>query len=147
MANAPESEREGIDTGVERPDWIILTNEQIIELIVNMGKKGVPPSQIGMVLRDVHGVPSVETVFGKRMVDILSEHGMAPQIPEDLVALLKKAYSIRKHMEGNRRDFHSKRGLMITESKIRRLAKYYRRVGKLPRDWRFDPERLEIMIT
>ena len=34
--------------------------------------------------------------------------GLAPQIPEDLYHLIKKAVSVRKHMERNRTDRDSK---------------------------------------
>jgi small subunit ribosomal protein S15 len=34
----------------------------------------------------------------------------------------------------------------LTESKIKRLVKYYRRTKKLPKDWRYDPEQAVLII-
>jgi len=134
-------------SGKEKPEWVSMNPEDIISLIVKMGRRGVPPSQIGMILRDIYGIPSVRQVLGKRITDILEEQGVAQKIPEDLLSLMKKAYKIRKHLEVHRKDFHSKRGLQLTESKIRRLVKYYKKTGKLPEDWRYDPSMLEMIIT
>ncbi|HIE23979.1 MAG TPA: 30S ribosomal protein S15 [Candidatus Korarchaeota archaeon] len=134
-------------SGREKPEWVSMDPEEIVSLIVKMGRRGVPPSQIGMTLRDVYGIPSVKQVLGKRISDVLEEQGVAQKIPEDLLSLMKKAYKIRKHLEIHRKDFHSKRGLQLTESKIRRLVKYYKRTGKLPEDWRYDPSMLEMIIT
>jgi small subunit ribosomal protein S13e len=53
--------------------------------------------------------------------------GCAPQIPEDLYYLIKKAISIRKHLEKNRKDKDSKFRLILVESRIHRLSRYYRR--------------------
>lgn len=126
-------------------DWVALSREEIEELVVNLGRRGVPPSQIGMILRDVYGVPLVKRVIGKKITQILEEHGAAPDLPEDLKALIKRAYRIRRHLEVHRKDLHARRGLQLVESKIHRLVKYYKRVGKLPPDWRYDPSRIELL--
>jgi len=128
-------------------DWVPLSKEEIEELVVKLGKRGVPPSQIGMILRDEYGVPLVKHIVGKKIMRILEEHDAAPPIPEDLMALISKAYKIRKHLGEHRKDSHAKRGLILTESKINRLVKYYKRVGKLPPDWRYIPELAELYAS
>ena len=35
----------------------------------------------------------------------------------------------------------AKRGIMVTESKIKRLANYYKAQKRLDQDWRFDPKK------
>jgi len=142
-----EEEAHRYFSGKEKPEWVSMSPEDIVSLIVKMGRRGVPPSQIGMILRDVYGIPSVKQVLGRRITDILEEEGVAQKIPEDLLSLMKKAYKIRKHLEIHRKDFHSKRGLQLTESKIKRLVKYYKKTGKLAEDWRYDPSMLEMIIT
>ena len=42
------------------------------------------------------------------------------QIPEDLYFLIKKAVSVRKHLERNRKDKDSKFRLILIESRIHR---------------------------
>lgn len=62
--------------------------------------------------------------------------GLAPQIPEDLYCLIKKAVAVRKHLERNRKDKDSKYRLILIESRIHRLARYYKRAGQLPPVWK-----------
>ena len=49
--------------------------------------------------------------------------GLAPSIPEDLWHLIKKAITVRKHLETNRKDRDSKYRLILIESRIHRLAR------------------------
>ena len=63
--------------------------------------------------------------------------GLAPEIPEDLYFLIKKAVAIRKHLERNKKDKDSKFRLILVESKIHRLARYYKRTKKLPPTWKW----------
>jgi small subunit ribosomal protein S15 len=67
-------------------------------------------------------------------------------MPEDMISLLRKAVKIREHLEANRADKHSKRGLGNLESKIRRLGKYYVRKGELPKGWKYSPEEAKLIV-
>ncbi len=80
------------------------------------------------------------------MTGILKEQNVAPEIPEDLQNLMRKALRVRKHIELNKKDVHNKRALQLTESKIRRLVKYYRREKVLAMDWRYKPEIAEFVL-
>ena len=51
---------------------------------------------------------------------------MAPDIPEDLYYMIKKAVVMRKHLEVNRKDKDGKFRLILVESRIHRLARYYK---------------------
>lgn len=108
--------------------WPLTTEAalQVTDQIVKLAKKGMLPSQIGVVLRDSHGVTQVNAVTGSKILRILKGQGMAPSIPEDLYHLIKKAVSMRKHMEANRKDKDSKFRLILVESRIHRLARYYK---------------------
>jgi len=99
---------------------------------------------IGLLLRDTYGIPSVRAVTSKKLLKILEERGLKPEIPEDLANLIRRAARVRRHLEEHPKDYHSKRGLQLIESKIHRLAEYYKRVGVLPSDWEYKPERLSI---
>lgn len=48
------------------PAWLKTTPEQVVDQICKLAKKGAAPSQIGVVLRDSHGVAQVKVVTGKR---------------------------------------------------------------------------------
>ena len=48
-----------------------LETEELVEEIAKLAKTGASSAQIGAVLRDMHAVPSVRTVTGKRMKAVL----------------------------------------------------------------------------
>ncbi len=128
------------------PEWTDLTAKEVEKKVVELYERGHSTSEIGMTLRDSQGVPSVALVTGKKITSILKEKGIAKEIPEDLQNLMRKALKIRKHLETNKKDIHTKRALQLTESKIRRLAKYYSREKVLPEEWRYKPETAEFIM-
>lgn len=129
---------------LEKPEWIKMRPEEVEELVVSLHRKGYPPSMIGTILRDQYGIPLVKAVTGKSVLQILRERGLAPEVPEDLLNLMKRAVRVRKHLDEHPKDYHSKRGLQLIESKIHRLAKYYKREGILPPDWKYDPSKVAL---
>ena len=62
-------------------------------------------------------------ITGNKILRILKGKGMAPSLPEDVYYLIKKAVSIRKHLERNRKDRDGKFRLILVESRIHRLAR------------------------
>ena len=50
------------------PAWLKTTPEQVVDQICKLAKKGATPSQIGVVLRDSHGIAQVKVVTGKTIV-------------------------------------------------------------------------------
>ncbi|MEM1873378.1 MAG: 30S ribosomal protein S15 [Acidilobaceae archaeon] len=129
------------------PTWLTYTPEEIELVVEELAKKGYGPSMIGLILRDQFGVPLVKPILGKSITEILEEKGLAPSIPEDLFYLIKKAVNLRRHLQEHPKDTHAKRGLIDVESKIHRLVKYYKRTGKLPADWTYDPQRAELLVA
>lgn len=126
--------------------WVRYKAKEAEMLIVKLAKEGKTPSQIGLALRDVYGIPYVKGVTNKKITKILEEKKLSKEIPEDLMALIKKSVAIRKHLEENHKDEGAKRGLILTESKIKRLIRYYKRVEKLPEGWKYDPKRIRLYI-
>ena len=129
-----------------KQSWIRYSGKEVEQLVVKLAKAGNSTSKIGLILRDTYGIPDVKILVGKSISKILEENKLMPNIPEDLMALLKKQIMIMKHMETNKRDMPGKRGLQLTESKIKRLVKYYKQNGKLPQDWTYDPKRVKLLI-
>jgi small subunit ribosomal protein S15 len=123
-----------------------MKKEEIEKLIIELAKKGYSPSMIGLILRDSYGIPNVKKILGKKISEILEENNLLPEIPEDLLNLLKRAVKLREHLKIHRKDKHSARGLVMIESKIKALAKYYKRAGKLPKDWEYDAEKAKILV-
>lgn len=129
-----------------QPEWVVQSPDEIEELILKLKKEGNSPSKIGIILRDQHGIPSVKAATDKKITQILKENDQADEYPEDLMNLIRKAVNIRDHLEENPKDLHTKRGLMITESQIRRLGRYYVREGVLPEGWRYDPQQAALLV-
>jgi len=126
--------------------WLEYNNNEIADLIVNLAKKGKSASEIGNILRDQHGVPDVKAITGKKITAILTEKGLASSLPEDFTNLLKQALRLRKHLEKNSRDDSNRRGLQLTESKIKRLVRYYKAKRVLPADFYYDVNNIELLL-
>ncbi len=129
------------------PEWVDMSPEEVEKKVVELYIEGYEPSQIGMVLRDRYGIPSVKQVTGNKIQKILKEKGVEIKYPEDLKSLIKKALKLRKHLEIHRKDKHNRRGLQLIEAKIWRLSNYYKEKGVLPADWKYNPERLKIELS
>jgi len=126
--------------------WVTYSGEEVERLIVKLFKDGLQSAQVGLIMRDQYGIPSIKAVTGKTVTKILDENSLMPKIPEDMFNILKRAVKLRSHLERNKRDAHSVRGLELMESKIRRLVKYYTRTGRLPEEWRYDAERAKLIV-
>ncbi len=126
--------------------WQRYDKKEIIQLIVKLAKSQKSASQIGIILRDSYGIPSVFQLAGKSISEILSEEKLLPKLPEDLLSLIKRYVNITNHIQENKKDQPSIMGLQLTESKIKRLAKYYKRNNKIPDNWRFSREQASILI-
>lgn len=90
-------------------------------------------------MRDQYGIPSVKALTGKKIGQMLKDVNLAPEIPEDLNSLLKKAKSMARHLEKNRGDHRNIHNMQLLESRIHRLSEYYKRKGILPREWKYKP--------
>jgi small subunit ribosomal protein S15 len=128
------------------PEWVEMTAEEVEEKVETLYNQGLSTSRMGIIMRDSYGVPSVALVTGRKITKILEEKNKVDAIPEDLQNLMRKALRIRKHIEERKKDVHNKRVLQLTESKIRRLVKYYRREKVLPEDWKYKPEFAEVVL-
>ncbi|XP_062183195.1 small ribosomal subunit protein uS15y-like [Phragmites australis] len=112
--------------------WLKTAAPDVDDMIMKAAKKGQMPSHTGVLLRDQHGIPLVKSITGSKILRILKAHGLALEIPEDLPFLIKKVVAIRKHLERIRKDNDTKFRLILVESKIHRLACYYKHTKKLP---------------
>ena len=129
------------------PSWLEVSVDDLCDQIVKLAKKGLHPSQIGVLLRDQHGIPQVKSITGSKILRILKKSGLAPEIPEDLYHLIKKAVSMRKHLEASNKDMNCKYHLILTESKIHRLARYYRKTQALPPTWKYVSSTAKTLVS
>jgi small subunit ribosomal protein S15 len=127
--------------------WIKYKPHEVEELVVRLAKTNMGSRMIGLELRDQYGIPSVKDATKTKISKIMKKNdAYRKEVPEDLYNLMKKAVNLHAHMDANKRDYTSYRGLELTESKIRRLAKYYIKEGELPKTWKWDLARAKLMI-
>ncbi|MCL2318269.1 MAG: 30S ribosomal protein S15 [Methanomassiliicoccaceae archaeon] len=130
----------------ENPEWVPLTATEIEDLIVQFTENGLTSAKIGLILRDQYGVPNVRLATGKTVTEIMKEKGVMPDLPEDLSNLMRRAISLNVHVKNHRGDVANLRGLNLIEARIRRLERYYKRMGVLPATWKYSLANAEIML-
>merc|ERR1711953_381698 len=129
------------------PTWSRSTKADVIDTICKLAKKGYKPSAIGVHVRDQQGIAQSKYVTGSKILRILKAQGMAPELPEDLYFLIKKAVTMRKHLERNRKDKHGKFRMILVESRIHRLARYYKTKSALAANWKYDSNTAAALIA
>ena len=104
-----------------------------------------------------------------KLILLFYKIGLAPEIPEDLYMLIKKAVAVRKHLERSKKDKDSKFRLILIESRIHRLerlflsfhpsfltltiliilrlARYYRLSKKLPASWKYESATASTLVA
>lgn len=124
-------------TSKTAPSWLRQSPEQVSALVVKLSKDGLSPSEIGLNLRDQHAIPLVKPIVGKSLTEVLADNNVKPEMPEDLDVLVNKALGLQKHLKVHNSDHRNVRSLELVEAKIHRLSKYYKRMGKLPENWKY----------
>ena len=128
------------------PEWSNTDAKEVTELILSLAAEGHNPATIGTILRDQHAVPDVRLVVGKRLGQVLAENDVNPKYPEDMMNLMRRALRLIDHLQSNRKDRHNSRQLELTESKIRRLSRYYKGRGQLDTEWAYKRDELRLMV-
>ena len=128
------------------PEWSNTDAKEVTELILSLAAEGHNPATIGTILRDQHAVPDVRLVVGKRLGQVLAENDVTPKYPEDMMNLMRRALRLIDHLQSNRKDRHNSRQLELTESKIRRLSRYYKGRGQLDTEWAYKRDELRLMV-
>lgn len=130
----------------KQPVWVRYKAKEAEMLVVKLAKEGRSTSEIGIMLRDKYGIPSIKQITDKSILQIIDEKKLSPKLPEDLMNLIRRALAIREHLEENHKDTTAKRGLELTESKIRKLVQYYKKSGKLEESWKYNPKDAKLYV-
>jgi small subunit ribosomal protein S15 len=120
--------------------WINYNAEAVESLIVKLAREGLPPSAIGVKLRDEYGVPLTKKLIGKKVSQVLKKAGLLQPMPEDLANLLEKARSLQAHLKVHKTDRKNVHSLELLEASIHRLSTYYKRKGILPQEWKYSAQ-------
>ena len=124
-------------TSKDVPPWLTESQEKVSSLIVGLGKEGITPSEIGLRLRDEYAIPLAKPILGKAIADVLVDNDIRRDMPEDLEHLVMKALGLQKHLRTHNSDHRNVRSLELIESKIHRLSKYYKKTGKIKKNWKY----------
>ncbi len=125
--------------------WMKYKQKEIEDIVVKLAKEGKQSAEIGLMLRDQYGIPSVR-MNDLKVSRIMKSNHLYTELPEDMTNLIKRAVALQVHMSKNKKDYTSKRGLELTESKIRRLAKYYKRKGAIAEGWKWDLSQAKLLV-
>ena len=124
-------------TILRAPSWKTMSPKEIEEVVVKYTKDGLTPSQIGIKLRDQHSIPLIKPITKKSIGEILEENDLKTEMPEDLQNIVKKAVGLQKHLKANKGDNRNVRSLELLEAKVHRLSVYYKRIGRIPKTWKY----------
>ena len=119
------------------PSWIKQDPKEIEELIVKYAKEDLTASQIGVKLRDQYSIPLVKPIIKKSITNVLEENDLQTELPEDMNNIVKKAIGLQKHLKTNKNDNRNVRSLELIEAKIHRLSVYYKKIGRIPTNWKY----------
>ena len=122
---------------LKKPSWITQTPKEIEEIITKYGKEGLTPSQIGIKLRDQHAIPLAKPIINKGITQVLDENNLKSDLPEDLANIVNKSVGLQKHLKNNKSDRKNVRSLELIEAKVHRLQVYYKRIGRIPKNWKY----------
>ena len=119
------------------PSWITQSSAEIEDLVVKYSKDGLTPSQIGIKLRDQYSIPLIKPIIKKSIGEILEGKDLKAEMPEDLENIVKKAVGLQKHLKANKGDRRNVRSLELFEAKVHRLSVYYKKIGRIPKTWKY----------
>lgn len=122
---------------LKKPSWITQTPKEIEEIITKYGKEGLTSSQIGIKLRDQHAIPLAKPIINKGITQVLDENNLKSDLPEDLANIVNKSVGLQKHLKTNKSDRRNVRSLELIEAKVHRLSVYYKKIGRIPKNWKY----------
>ncbi len=91
-----------------KPTWVKIKPAELEKLVVEMAKEGKSPAQIGLILRDKHGVPKSK-LFGKKITQILREKNVGYQTDANIFEA--KIEKLKTHLGKNKKDYSATNSL------------------------------------
>ena len=90
------------------PSWLKMKPLEVEKIVLDLGKEGKTPQEIGTILRDQHGIPKTKQ-FGKRISKILKENNV--KIVPERELLNKKINILKEHFKKNKHDYSASKSL------------------------------------
>lgn len=92
----------------EKADWVKMKPAELEKIVVDLAKKGETPAKIGLILRDMHGIPKAE-LLGKSITQILNDAKVSFKSDQEIIK--ENMENIKKHIALHKHDFGAKRSL------------------------------------
>jgi len=93
----------------EKPNWLKTKPAELEKAITDLAKQGKSVAQIGLSLRDQHGIPKTK-LLGKRISHILRE--IKTEVKGEAEMFRAKVLNLKDHLGKNKHDKKAKRSLM-----------------------------------
>jgi len=91
-----------------KSSWIKTKPEELEKMIIEMAKEGKTPSQIGITLRDKHGIPKAK-ILGKKITQVLKERKIS--FNDDKKQTDNQVEKLKVHISKNKHDYPATRSL------------------------------------
>lgn len=115
------SKSESEEKKSEKPTWVKMKVDELEKIVVELAKEGKSPAEIGLILRDKHGVPKARLI-GKRIKDILDEKGLTYNSDRQMIE--KKVGKLKEHLaKRNKHDYSASRALTKKLWALQRIEK------------------------
>jgi small subunit ribosomal protein S15 len=108
---------------MKKPAWLKLKEQEVTKIIEDLSKK-YSSSQIGIILRDQYGIPTIK-LYGKKLKKYLKQKGI--ECDEELKNAEKKVEKLKEHLKKNITDRKAKHKLQKAQSRLNVLKKYYKK--------------------
>lgn len=93
---------------IGKPTWVKMKQSDVEALVLELAKKGNSPAKIGLLLRDLHGVPKTKTL-GVKIIKLLKKKGIEYEDEKKIVD--KRIAKLKSHLENNKHDHTANRAL------------------------------------
>ena len=78
----------------QKPTWVKMSEEEIVDVIIQAKKSGSTSPEIGIKLRDQYAVPSTKVILGKKIGKILKEK-LSYYHPEESIQVYEQSLKTR----------------------------------------------------
>ncbi|MFH1425426.1 MAG: hypothetical protein ABIG28_01705 [archaeon] len=103
-----------------KPSWVKMKSSDLENLVVGYAKEGKSLGQIGLLLRDKHGIPKTK-LLGKRIIDILNDKGVEFKGEKQIAG--ERVQKLKNHIAKNKHDHPASRALTKELWVLHRMAK------------------------
>jgi ribosomal protein S15P/S13E len=93
----------------EKPNWLKMKPVDLENIVIDLAKQGKTFSQIGMILRDQHGIPKSK-LLGRKISKMIRKADLDVKEGEKLVRA--KISGLSSHLAKNKHDKKAKRSLI-----------------------------------